>query len=78
MNCCALVKLQKNTYNTMCELFTLPSNSLEELYAGEKCGNILILNFKHVGHKIYRMKARDLVHWDNFICQEERFMSGLT
>ena len=45
----------------MCELLsTLPSNSLEELYTGETCGKILILNFKHVGPKIFRMKARDL------------------
>ena len=62
----------------MCELLsTLPSNSLGELYAGEKFGKILILNFKCVGPKIFRMKARDLVHWDNFICKEKRFMSGL-
>ena len=62
----------------MCDLLsTLPSNSLQELYAGNKCGKILILSFKRVGHKIFRMKARDLLQGDNFICQEEQFMSGL-
>ena len=62
----------------MCDLLsTLPSNSLHELYAGNKCGKILILSFKRVGPKIFRMKVRDLLHWDNFICQEEQFMLGL-
>ena len=62
----------------MCDLSSiLPSNALQELYAGNKCGKILILSFKRVGPKIFRMKVRDLLHWDNFICQEEQFMSGL-
>ena len=62
----------------MCDLSTiLPSNALQELYAGNKCVKVLILSFKRVGPKIFRMKVRDLLYWNNFICQEEQIMLGL-
>ena len=77
MNCCVPVKLQKNTYNTMSELLNLPSNALENLYAGEKCGRILILNYKRIVSKTFIMQVRDLAHRDDYVCQEERFMTGM-
>ena len=61
----------------MSELFHLPSDALKNLYALEKCGRILILNYKRIGSKIFWMQVRDLVHRDDYICQEERFMTGM-
>ena len=60
----------------MCDISTiLPSNALQELYAGNK--KVQILSFRRAGPKIFRLKVRDLNHWDNFVCQEEQHMSGL-
>ena len=61
----------------MSESFHLPSDALKNLYAGEKCGRILILNYKRIGPKIFRMQVRDLIHRDDHVCQEERFMTGM-
>ena len=62
----------------MCDISTiLPSNSLQELYAGNKNVKVQILSFKRIGQKIFRLKVRDLNHCDNFVCQEEQHMSGL-
>ena len=44
--------------------FHLPSDALQNLYAGEKYGRILVLNFRRISTKIFRM-------------QEEKYMSGM-
>ena len=61
----------------MSESFHLPSDALKNLYAGEKYGRVLVLNFNWIGPKIFRMQVRDLIHRDDHVCQEERYMSGM-
>ena len=48
----------------------LPSNALQELYARNRCVKVLILSFKRVGPKIFRMKVQDLNHWNNFFVKK--------
>ena len=62
----------------MCDISTLlSSNALQELYSGNKNVKIQVLSFKRIGQKLFRLKVRDLSYCDNFVCQEERHMTGL-
>ena len=55
----------------------LPSDALKNLYAGEKFGRILVLNFKRISPKLFRFQVRDLIHRDDYLCQKEEYMSGM-
>ena len=55
----------------------LPSDTLKNLYAGEKIGKLLVLNFKRISPKLFRFQVRDLIHRDDFVCQKEENMCAM-
>ena len=55
----------------------LPSDTLKNLYAGQRMGRLLVLNFKRISPKLFLFQVRDLIHRDHFVCQKEENMSAM-